>query len=622
MIASRSELSTVCGRDLSQLDLHRPNVDEITFVDDETGHTMRRVPEVIDCWFDSGAMPYTQWAISAEEAGEVIEKESQQGQQKWKDYFPADFISEAVDQTRGWFYTLLAISTMVSDKSSYKNVVCLGHVLDENGEKMSKSKGNIVDPWAVFQIHGADAIRWYFLTGAPPGNSRKVGQPGSANDPVTHVRGFLNMLQNSVNFFILYAGIDNIPLSENWEHFPISQAPEFAKRSDMDRWLLSTLQNLIDKVTTSLTNYDCQQAGKEIELFLDSMSNWYIRRNRRRFWKGNLDADKFSAYDTLHRCLVTVSRLVAPFTPFMAEQAFQALVVEPLKKSKAKIKEIPESVFLAGWPKADFDTAYNQKMVKEGEIIKECVFLGRAARMQAGLKIRQPLARMLVFLEKAEDREIIQNNQSILLEELNVKELSFLSDSAEILTHRIKPNLPRLGKRLGAQVRIVQQFLQKTEAKQILQQLKVNNSVTIPKTSYGTDKVNEKDIELTTEDLLIEHISKEGTSGAEGKNILVALETKLNPKLITEGVARDLVRNIQQMRKDKGLAVTDRIGLMFLQADKNIAQALIDFKHYIEEETLAKIDSQAPEKPTTHNKVSKKIKIEQEQVEAILWKLT
>ena len=549
---------------------------------------MRRVPEVIDCWFDSGAMPYAQWGWPHRDSGDSGE------QGKLERYFPADFISEAIDQTRGWFYTLLAISTMVSDQTSYKNVVCLGHVLDEKGEKMSKSKGNVVDPFKVFDSHGADAIRWYFLTNSPPGNSRRVGQPGSKNDPVAIVHGFMNMLINSVSFFTMYANIDGVVPGEDWEHNPISHngvsAPEFAERPAIDRWILSALQQLIADVTGALEKYDCQGAGKQIEEFADSLSNWYIRRNRRRFWKGELDADKLSAYDTLYRCLVALARLTAPFTPFLSESIFRTLVSEPLAKSGA-----PESVQLAGWPAHDLKWWHDPEILREGDVIKQAAFLGRAARQESGVKVRQPLGRMMVHADQAADRKALEKveNQEVLLDELNVKSVEFIEDGAGILDYRVKPNLPRIGKSLGPRVREVQNYFKQTTGGEIVRILRGGENLKIV-------CADGHEIALGIDDCLIESISKDGVSGAEGGGLLVALDTSLTPDLLREGVARDLVRNVQELRKKSGLEVTDRIQLWFGvdggSEKSGTGEAIQQFAAFIQNETLADIveDSEPP----------------------------
>jgi isoleucyl-tRNA synthetase len=579
VIGSVAELSKLVGRELGDMDLHRPHVDELEFSDPDTGKTMRRVPEVIDCWFDSGAMPYAQWGWPAGERGAKLDQ-----------YFPADFISEAIDQTRGWFYTLLAISTMVSNSTAYKNVVCLGHVLDEKGEKMSKSKGNVVDPFKVFDTHGADAIRWYFLTNSPPGNSRRVGQPGSKNDPVAVVHGFMNMLINSVSFFTMYANIDGVKLSDDWENNPVvhpngESPPPFAERPSIDRWILSALQQLIAAVTASLETYDCQGAGKQIEEFADSLSNWYIRRNRRRFWKGELDADKLAAYDTLYRCLVALARLTAPFTPFLSEAIFRNLVSSPLAKSGA-----PESVQLAGWPAHYPAGWYDADILREGDVIKQAAFLGRAARQESGVKVRQPLGRMMVHADAERDRIALEksDNQEVLLDELNVKAIEFIQDGAGILDYRVKPNLPKIGKQLGPRVREVQNFFKTADNAEVVRTLRAGDRVRI-------DCADGEAVHLAEADCLIESISKEGVSGAEGGGLLVALDTTLTPDLLREGLARDLVRNVQELRKKSGLEVTDRISLWFGvesatgDGESPVAAAIQQFREFIQSETLAAI---------------------------------
>lgn len=578
IVGSVAELSKLCGRELGDIDLHRPHVDAIEFSHPESGKTMRRVPEVIDCWFDSGAMPYAQWGYPEKDADGKFDK-----------YFPADFISEAIDQTRGWFYTLLAISTMVSSKSSYKNVVCLGHVLDEKGEKMSKSKGNVVDPFKVFDTHGADAIRWYFLTNSPPGHSRRVGQPGSKNDPVAIVHGFFNMLFNSVSFFTMYANVDGLEPGDDWANAPVKSkdgqtAPPFADRPAIDRWILSALQELIAGVTEKLSVYDCQGAGKDIEEFTDSLSNWYIRRNRRRFWKGTLDHDKLAAYDTLYRCLVALARLTAPFTPYLSEAIFRTLV--STAKPEGQANSNPESVQLAGWPAADLKDMHDAEILREGDVLKQAASLGLAARMDSGVKVRQPLGRMLLHADSDEVRKALEraDNQAVLLDELNVKSIEMIADGAGILDYRVKPNLPRIGRALGPRVREVQAFLKSAEPGDLVRQIRAGESVVISGTN-GAD-----DIRLSAEDWIIESVSKEGVSGAEGGGLLVALDTTLTPDLIREGTARDLVRNVQELRKQSGLEVTDRIEL-YIEASGAAAadqtEAIQQFREFIEGETLA-----------------------------------
>jgi len=557
VIGSVKELEKLSGKTIGDMDLHRPFIDEITFQDPDTGKTMRRVPEVIDCWFDSGSMPYAQWGWPV------------RGKKEFERYFPAQFISEAIDQTRGWFYTLLAISTMVSDRSPYENVVCLGHVLDAKGEKMSKSKGNTVDPESVFSTHGADAIRWYFLTGAPAGNSRRIGKPGSQEDTLSIVHGFFNMLLNSAGFFALYANVDKLTLGDSLDA-PIDGAPPFQKRPEIDRWILSALQQLIRDVDDALTDYDSQRAGRAIERFTDSLSNWYIRRNRRRFWKGELDGDKLGAYDTLHRCLTTLARLIAPFTPYIAEELYLAMT--------HGMKGRAESVHLAGWPVADFDAMFDAGILHEGNVVQEVVALGRAARMQSGVKVRQPLSRMMVHLS-TESKTAVDKNREVLLEELNVKGLEFLDDSAGILDYRIKPNLPRLGKRIASGIRHVQEYIKNGDARAIAAAVRSGKSLPVP----GPDGM----LELDPEDFIVESVSKEGASAVEGGGILVALDTRLSPELIEEGHVRDLVRNVQELRKKSGLNVTDRVALAVETESEEIRAAIDRFRSYLEGETLA-----------------------------------
>ena len=597
-ISSRKELSILTKKDYSNLELHRPYVDEIEFTDPATNNLMKRVPEVIDCWFDSGAMPYAQMY----EQGSY--KEKQNDPNLLEKYFPADFITEAIDQTRGWFYTLLSISTMISGKSSYKNAICLGHVLDEKGEKMSKSKGNVINPESVFEKHGADAIRWYFLTASPPGASRRMASLGSANDPLTNVHSLINMLYNSINFFILYANIDGIKIERDWRNAPLEKAPPFEKRSDMDRWLLSLLQELIYKVTINLKEYNCQQAGKYLENFLDALSNWYIRRNRRRFWKAKLDKDKYSAYDTLYRSLTTVTSLLAPFIPFAAEVAFHSLVATPNSRLKYKQKsQNNQSVHLAGWPKVDQKNFYDYDILQEGEVVREIVFLGRSSRKQSGVKIRQPLGNLLIYLQDKNLKKIVLKNKSVILEELNVKKLEFIDNSSEILDYRIRPNLPRLGKRLGNKIPILQDYFKKINAREFINQLRVSKDKKVEvilqkenlKASTNENNITENSITIEEEDLIIENISKEGTSGVESNGKIVALDIILTKELLAEGKARDVVRNIQELRKINNFEVQDRIFINFEFSNIEQEKELSDFFKYIENETLGEIVKKFPE---------------------------
>jgi len=382
------------------LDLHRPFVDEITFACPKCGAVMRRVPEVIDCWFDSGAMPIAQWHYPFE--NDTLLSDGR---------FPADYISEAVDQTRGWFYSLHAISTLLFNQPCYQNVICLGLVLDEKGEKMSKAKGNVVEPWAVINKYGADALRWYCLTASPPGNVRRFSEKSLAE--IT--RRFLLTLWNVYSFFVTYANID---------HFTPSAEGVSLEPSELDKWIISELNQLIADVDAALDTYNPTEAGRKIESFVDELSNWYVRRSRRRFWKSENDADKLSAYTTLYQCLVTLAKLLAPFTPFVAEEMYQNLV-------RSVFPEAPDSVHLADFPKAD-KSKIDKQLSADTQLVMKISSLGRAARSKAGIKVRQPLAEVLVKVGSEREQESLRRLRSQVLNELNVKNLGFVDSEAEL----------------------------------------------------------------------------------------------------------------------------------------------------------------------------------------------
>jgi len=382
------------------LDLHRPFVDELTFDCPQCGAKMRRVPEVIDCWFDSGVMPVAQWHYPFEN-GTLLEDGR----------FPADYICEAVDQTRGWFYSLHAISTLLFNRPCFKNVICLGHILDAKGEKMSKAKGNVVEPWAVINKYGADALRWYCFTASPPGNVRRFSE-----ELVAEVaRRFLLTLWNVYSFFVTYANID---------HFAPGSEPASLEPSELDKWIVSELNQLIIDVDSALDSYNLTEVGRKIESFVDDLSNWYVRRSRRRFWKSENDADKLSAYTTLYHCLVTLSKLLAPFTPFLAEELYQKLVC-------SAFPEAPDSVHLADFPVADV-TRIDKQLVADTRLVMKISSLGRAARSQAGIKVRQPLAQVMVKVGSSQDRAGLEHLMPQVLEELNVKGMELVDSVAEL----------------------------------------------------------------------------------------------------------------------------------------------------------------------------------------------
>jgi len=383
------------------LDLHRPFVDEIFFECEKCGGNMRRVPEVLDCWFDSGAMPVAQWHYPFE------------NQELFKQSEIADYISEAVDQTRGWFYTLHALSTLLFQRPCFRNVICLGHIVDAEGEKMSKAKGNVVDPWTIINNQGADALRWYMLTSSPPGNVKRFSA-----DQVTEVmRRFLSTLWNTYSFFVIYANIDRFDPSK-------AEVPQYS--SDLDKWIISELNQLILQVSQALDNYDPTEAGRRIEEFVDQLSNWYVRRSRRRFWKSESDADKLAAYFTLYQCLVTLSKLLAPFTPFIAEELYQNLV-------RSVYTEAEESVHLCDFPVAD-QSKIDNLLATDTQLAIKVSSLGRAARSKAGIKVRQPLAKVVIKTRSRGERESLERLASQVLEELNVKGMEFVEPEVNLTT--------------------------------------------------------------------------------------------------------------------------------------------------------------------------------------------
>jgi isoleucyl-tRNA synthetase len=381
------------------LDLHRPFVDQVTYQCPKCGGRMRRVPEVLDCWFDSGAMPVAQWHYPFE------------NQEQFNKSFPADYISEAVDQTRGWFYTLHALSTLLFQRPCFRNVICLGHIVDAEGEKMSKAKGNVVDPWTIISKQGADALRWYMLTSSPPGNVKRFSA-----DQVTEVmRRFLSTLWNTYSFFVIYANIDHFDPSK-------VEVPQYS--SDLDRWIISELNQLILQVSKALDNYDPTEAGRRIEQFVDQLSNWYVRRSRRRFWKSESDADKLAAYFALYQCLVTLSKLLAPFTPFIAEELYQNLV-------RSVYPEAEESVHLCDFPVADL-AKVDDRVAADAQLAIKVCSLGRAARSKAGIKVRQPLAKVVIKTRSRGDRDGLERLASQILEELNVKGMEFAEPEVDL----------------------------------------------------------------------------------------------------------------------------------------------------------------------------------------------
>jgi len=504
-------------------DLHRPYIDGVRIRHPETGEEARRVPEVLDVWFDSGSMPFAQWAYphGGAESNEHFERQ-----------FPADYICEAVDQTRGWFYSLLAVSTMLFGKSSYKTCLVLGHILDSEGKKMSKSLGNVVDPWDLFGKQGADALRWALYTATSPGNTRRFSE-----DQVDEaVRKYLLTLWNTYSFFVTYARIDGFDPKEDYV------APE--ERSLMDRWILSELQLTTETVTGKLDAYDVTAAGRAIGRFVDELSNWYVRRSRRRFWKGEDDADKKAAHSTLYECLVTVTKLTAPFTPFVAEKIYQNLVpnVAP---------DAPESVHLADWPAVDEDLI-DRRLSERMEAARRVVALGRAARNSVAIKTRQPLREVVVVPSESPDSEdseglqqAVQSLRDIILDELNVKELRF-GEPEDVVAYELKPNLGVVGPKYGRLVPGIRAALADAPP-EVGARAAAGEDVSV--------SVDGQEVTLSPDELLVEPGERAGYALEREGDLSVALRTELDAALLDEGLVRELVHKVQNLRREKGFEI-------------------------------------------------------------------
>jgi len=529
-------------------DLHRPFIDAIEVRCAACGGTSRRVPEVADAWFDSGAMPYAQWHFPFE------------NQEAFRRHFPADYICEAIDQTRGWFYTLHAEATMlgaadaVPDSISFKNVICLGHILDEKGNKMSKSRGNAVEPWSVLDLHGADATRWYMYTASPAGSSRRF----SLGLVEEGLRRFLLTLWNTYSFFVSYANIDGLDPRKR----PAGDLPE------IDRWLLSELNALIDKVTEELEAYDPTDAGRAIEAFVDDLSNWYVRRSRRRFWRGvsESDADKQSAYYTLYTSLKTLSLLLAPFTPFVAEELWQNLV-------RSLDGDAAESVHLAAWPVAD-RSLVDDSLNAETQLVKRVCSLGRAARAKARIKVRQPVAEVVVSPRSDAERAVIERNEQLILDELNAKALRTVDDETLIVTYDVKPNLPVLGRKYGAGVAAIRTALGAMDPATVAEAVRRGRSV-----EAGGQT-------LEPEDILLEATDADGYAAAVEAGYAVAVTTIITADLADEGLAREIVRRIQDLRRESGFDLADRI-TTWVSGDADVARVVAAHGDYIRAETLS-----------------------------------
>ena len=504
---------------------------------------MHRVPEVIDCWFDSGSMPFAQHHYPFENK-ELFEQQ-----------FPADFISEAVDQTRGWFYSLLAISTLIFNKAPYKNVIVLGHVQDENGQKMSKSKGNAVDPFDALQTYGADAIRWYFYINSAPWLPNRFH--GKA--VIEGQRRFMGTLWNTYAFFVLYANIDNFDATK--------YTLEYDKLPVMDKWLLSKLNSLIKEVDDDLGNYRIPEAARALQDFVDDMSNWYVRRSRERFWAKGMEQDKINAYMTLYTALVTVAKVAAPMIPFMTEDIYQNLV-------RSLDKEAPESIHLCDFPVANEAHIDKDLEAKMEEVLK-VVVLGRAARNTANIKNRQPIGRMFVKAETA----LPEFYQEIIQDELNVKKVEFTDDVRAFTSYSFKPQLRTVGRKYGKYVNEIKEILAGLDGNQAMDTLNETGLLSF-ETQDGTK------VELAKEDLLIDMAQVPGFV-SEGDNfVTVVLDTNLTPELIEEGFVREIISKIQTMRKEAGFEVMNHINV-FQDGNDKLAEILKNHTEEIKKEVLA-----------------------------------
>ena len=527
-VGSRQELEELSGNpEAKTVELHRPYIDAITIPCPKCGKPMKRVPEVIDCWFDSGAMPFAQHHYPFENK-KTFEKQ-----------FPAQFISEAVDQTRGWFYSLLAESTLLFDKSSFENVIVLGLVQDENGQKMSKSKGNAIDPFDALEEYGADAIRWYFYSSSAPWlPSRFHGKA-----VIEGQRKFMGTLWNTYAFFVLYANIDEFDATK--------YKLEYDKLSVMDKWLLSRLNTLITEVDTRLDNYQIPEAARALQDFVDECSNWYVRRSRERFWAKGMEQDKINAYMTLYTALVTLAKLSAPMIPFMAEEIYLNLV-------RRLDENAPESVHLCDYPTADA-VFVDKKLEEDMEEVLDIVVMGRACRNTANIKNRQPIGTMFVKADHALGdfyREIIED-------ELNVKKVVFTDDVRDFTTYTFKPQLRTVGPKYGKQLGGIQKNLASLDGNAAMDELNAKGALTF--------EVNGVQVSLTKDDLLIEMTQKEGYVSEADANMTVVLDSNLSEELIEEGNVNEIISKIQTMRKEAGFEVMDHILISF-SGNEKIAQ--------------------------------------------------
>ena len=541
VIGSRQELREMATTPVGDIELHRPYVDQIEITCPECGKPMHRVKEVIDCWYDSGSMPFAQWHYPFENK-EIFEKR-----------FPANFISEAIDQTRGWFYTLMAISTLMFNRAPFENCIVLGHVQDKDGQKMSKHKGNVVDPWSVLDKQGADAVRWYFYTAGAPWLPSRFSSEAVAEGQ----RKFMGTLQNTYAFFVLYANIDNFDPKDH----PI----ENVKLTLMDKWVLSRLNQLVRRVDDDLCNYRIPEPARAITEFVDDLSNWYVRRCRERFWGKGMDDTKEAAFVTLYTVLVTLAKVIAPFVPFMAEEMYQNLVrsVDPTA---------PESVHLCDFPTAD-ESLIDESLNTQMSALLSVVGLGRACRAAANLKVRQPLSTLYV-----KGTSFDEAFSALAEDELNVKKVVFTDDARAFTTYNLKPQMRTLGPKYGKLLGRIGQHLKELDGNDVVDAFNRGENVTF--TLEGTE------VTLSRDDVLTEATQKPGFSAQMEGDVTVVLDCNLTPELIAEGYQREMVSKLQNMRKDAGFEVSDRIEVTY-EAGDELAAAIEAGRDFIMQSVLA-----------------------------------
>lgn len=544
-VGSLVELSELAGEDLSELDLHRPYVDEVNLPCPECDGRMTRVLELIDVWFDSGSMPVAQWHYPFE------------NEQAFKEQFPADFICEAVDQTRGWFYSLHAISTLLFQQVSFRNVISLGLILDTEGLKMSKSRGTVIDPWDIINEHGSDAFRWYLYTASPPGQERRF----SIDLVGEVVRSFTLTLWNVYSFFVTYALLDD------WHPQDSGKGDE--TENDLDRWLLSELNTLVRDVTRAFDTYDVLGGTRPLQSFVDTLSKWYLRRSRRRFWKSESDADKVAAYATLYQALTTLSKLLAPTMPFLAEEMYQNLVC-------SVDKEAPESVHLARWPTFD-DVRIDETLNEDMRMVMRLASLGHSARNQAAIKVRQPLAEAAFSVGSLKEAQAIQAHAELLADELNVKKVTTLGSAGEAVAYTLNPLPKQLGQKYQARFPAVRAAILAMDPNEAAQALLNGDSIKV--------SVDGENLEILPDEVEVRAEARSGLAVSSEGAYLAALKTELTPELVREGLAREFVRRVQEMRKQADFDIADRIK-MYLEASPRLVEAVDEYRDYIMGETL------------------------------------